>query len=116
MRKERVEPNRLARKTTMTLMAEPKPLKGVESGGSAASLAAARDLIQATYPNVEGQMIVRLVSKAPGTTWYRVNWYKQGEFGTYIHHSRFLALRQTPDGLVVEDQTVQPRKREDSLN
>lgn len=100
----------------MTLMAEPKPLKGMEPNGPGASLAAARDLIQSAYPNVEGQMIVRQVSKAPGTTWYRVNWYKQGEWGTYIHHSRFLALRQTPDGVVVEDQTVQPRKTENSLN
>jgi hypothetical protein len=100
----------------MTLMAEPKPLNGVEESGSGASLASAKDVIASTYPHVDGQMIVRQVSKTPGTTWYRVNWYKRGEFGMYIHHSRFLALRQTTDGVSVEDQTVRPRTTEGSLN
>lgn len=100
----------------MTLMAEPKPLKGVEDNGPGASLAAAREVIQSNYPNVDGQMIVRQVSKTADTTWYRVNWYKKGDFGMYIHHSRFLALRKTAQGVSVEDQTAQPRKREHSLN
>ncbi len=116
MRKERVGPNSLARKTTMTLMAEPRPLKGIEGNGPGNGLAAAKEVIQSTYPNVDGQMIVRQVSKTADTTWYRVNWYKKGDFGMYIHHSRFLALRKTAQGVAVEDQTVRPRNTEDSLN
>lgn len=100
----------------MTLMAEPKPVKGVEENGSGAALAAARDVIQSTYPGVEGEMIVRQVSRTADTTWYRVNWYKKGDYGMYIHHSRFLALRKTPQGMSVEDQTVKPRNAEGSLN
>jgi hypothetical protein len=100
----------------MTLMAEPKPLKGVEDNGPGSTLAAARDIIQSNYPNVDGQMIVRQVSKTADTTWYRVNWYKKGDFGMYIHHSRFLALRKTAQGVAVEDQTAQPRKPAHSLN
>jgi hypothetical protein len=34
----------------------------------------------------------------------------------YIHHSRFLALRRTAEGVAVEDQTAQPRKRSHGLN
>ncbi len=101
---------------TMTLMAEPKSHKEVESNGSGTSLAAAKEIIQASYPDVDGQMVIRQVSRTPDTTWFRVNWYKQGEFGMYIHHSRFLALRKTADGTVVEDQTVKPRNTESSLN
>jgi hypothetical protein len=103
----------------MTLMAEPKPPLagvGVEENGSRASLERARNAIQAAYPDVEGQMIVRQVSKGSGTTWYRVNWYKKGDYGTYIHQSRFLALRKTAQGLAVEDQTVRPRETEGALN
>ena len=100
----------------MTLMAEPKPLKGVEDNGPGTTLAAAREVIQSNYPNVDGQMIVRQVSKTSDTTWYRVNWYKKGDFGMYIHHSRFLALRKTERGVSVEDQTAQPRRKAHSLN
>ncbi len=101
----------------MTLMAEPKPpLMGVEDNGARASLETARGVIKATYPNVEGQMIVRQVSKTADTTWYRVNWYKKGDYGMFIHHSRFLALRKTAQGVSVEDQTVRPREPEGSLN
>lgn len=100
----------------MTLMAEPKTPKGTEHKGSGTSLAAAKEAILTTYPDVEGEMIVRQVSKSSDTTWYRVNWYKKGDFGTYIHYSRFLALKNTPEGLVVVDQTVRPRAAAGSLN
>lgn len=100
----------------MTLMAEPKSHKGTEHKESGVSLASVRDAIQSTYPGVEGDMIVRQVSKSSDTTWYRVNWYKKGDFGMYIHYSRFLALRKTPEGFAVEDQTVRPRAAAGSLN
>lgn len=100
----------------MTLMAEPKPLVGIEDNGPGSTLAAAREVIQSNYPHVDGQMIIRQVSKSAETTWYRVNWYKKGDYGMYIHHSRFLALRKTAEGVSVEDQTAQPRKPKHALN
>lgn len=101
----------------MTLTAEPKSHPNQdESGPGSASLAHAKNAILAAYPNIEGQMIVRKVSSGSDTSWYRVNWYKQGGCGMYIHHSRFLALRKTAAGVVVEDQTVRPRQTEASMN
>lgn len=101
----------------MTLMAEPKNGQGAtESGAAAVNLATAIDAIQAAYRDIDGQMIVRQVSKSSDTTWYRVNWYKKGDFGMFVHHSRFLALKRTNGGLVVEDQTIRPRVAESSVN
>ena len=98
-------------------MAESKGVPSVAEGGSnAPTLSTAMDAIQSKYPQIDGQMIVRQVSKSADTTWYRVNWYKKGDFGMYIHHSRFLALKRSEQGLVIEDQTVKPRGSTTSLN
>jgi hypothetical protein len=62
--------------------------------------------IQLAYPLEDGQMIVKHIRTAAQVSWYRVNWYRQGSNGLFIDRSRFLALRKTPDGLQVEDQTL----------
>lgn len=98
-------------------MAEPKNAHGgSESGNGPVTHTAVIDTIRSTYPGVDGQMIVRQVSKSADTTWYRVNWYKKGDFGMFVHYSRFLALKKSGEGFVIEDQTVRPRGADTSLN
>jgi hypothetical protein len=94
----------------MTLVTEPKRSPGVEEKESGTgSLTKVKHAIQAAYPHIDGHMVVKPVSSRSGVSWYRVNWYRDSERGMFIHHSLFLAARQGPDGIVVEDLTVKAR-------
>jgi hypothetical protein len=87
-------------------------LPASKHGQSAAGgfpLAEVQQAIQAAYPYDDGQMVIRHVSSRNGMSWYRVNWYRSSRDGLFIDRSRFLALRRTADGLVVEDQTITSR-------
>ncbi len=68
-----------------------------------------REAIQSAYPFDDGQMVVRHIRSKADVSWYRVNWYRNRNGGLFIDRSRFLALKRTPQGLKVEDQTMPPR-------
>jgi hypothetical protein len=66
-----------------------------------------REAVRNAYPFDEnGHVIIRHVNTRGSTSWYRVNWYRHDSSGAYIDRSRYLAITATPDGLQVEDQTI----------
>jgi hypothetical protein len=96
----------------MTLTTPTSALPASKKGDTSAAafpLAEVERAIHAAFPYDDGQMMVRHVSSRNGMSWYRVNWYRSNRTGSFIDRSRFLAIRKTQDGLVVEDQTVASR-------
>ena len=76
-----------------------------------------RTAIQSAYPFEDGQLLVKHVRTATNIGWYRVNWYRSNEHGLFIARSRFLAIRRTPRGLQIDDQTqISPPKRTYGVN
>jgi hypothetical protein len=65
-----------------------------------------QEAIHTAFPYDDGKIIAKHVRTRGDVSWYRVNWYRNGSSGVQISRSRFLALRSTPEGFEVQDETV----------
>jgi hypothetical protein len=54
----------------------------------------------------DGLMVMRHLYDADGVGRYRVNWFRDGEFGSYIHESRFLLVERKDGAVDVRDTTA----------
>jgi len=65
----------------------------------------AEEAIRAAFP-YQGHLRVRYLWSTNGISKFRANWFCEVEGRMTAVKSLFLSIRKTPDGLVVQDETV----------